>query len=117
MHFERARGIAVQIKVQPMQSTDYLNTPQAAAYLHISASALNKWRVYGDGPPFVKMGRTVRYRRQDLNIWAAKVLRKSTSNGNFKKSPPFGGPACDTSNQPRRSARPPKQRNGMEPAR
>ncbi len=63
-----------------MQSSDYFNTQQAAAYLQISASTLNKLRVFGDGPPFVKMGRTVRYRRADLDAWTAKRLRKSTSD-------------------------------------
>jgi predicted DNA-binding transcriptional regulator AlpA len=70
-----------------MQSTDYLDTGEAASFLKISASSLNKRRVSGDGPLFVKMGRTVRYRRSDLDDWMANRLCKSTSDKR-----PFGSP-------------------------
>jgi excisionase family DNA binding protein len=73
-----------------MQTSDYFNTQQAAAYLQISPSTLNKRRVYGNGPPFVKMGRTVRYRRDDLNVWTDKHLRKSTSDTGARSRPQNG---------------------------
>jgi len=64
-----------------MQNSEYFNTQQAAAHLQISPSTLNKRRVFGDGPPFVKIGKSVRYRRSDLDAWTATRLRKSTSDG------------------------------------
>lgn len=63
-----------------MQTSDYLNTQQAAAYLQISPSTLSKRRLFDDGPLFVKMGKSVRYRRSDLDAWTATRLRKSTSD-------------------------------------
>ena len=51
---------------QPVTS---LTTEQAAQYLALSTSTLNKWRCYGTGPKFLKLGRAVRYRRLDLDAW------------------------------------------------
>lgn len=56
-----------------------LRTAEAAQYLGISASTLNKLRVYGDGPTFVKLGRTVVYDSVDLNDWLRANRRTSTS--------------------------------------
>jgi predicted DNA-binding transcriptional regulator AlpA len=56
-----------------------LRTPEAAQYLGISASTMNKLRVYGDGPAFVKLGRTVVYDPVDLNDWLRINRRTSTS--------------------------------------
>lgn len=44
-----------------------LTTAQAARYLSLSPSSLNKMRVYGTGPTAVYFGRAVRYRRDDLD--------------------------------------------------
>ena len=43
-----------------------LTTKQAARLLGLSVSTLNKWRCYGTGPRFLKLGRAVRYRKMDL---------------------------------------------------
>lgn len=56
-----------------------LRTAEAAQYLGISASTMNKLRVYGDGPTFVKLGRTVVYDTSDLNDWLHTNRRTSTS--------------------------------------
>ncbi len=56
-------------------------TPQAANYLGLSVSTLNKWRVYGQGPKFVKLGRAVRYRVEDLVQFAKMCSKSSTSEG------------------------------------
>ena len=62
-----------------MNST--LLTPrEAAEYRKASPSTLAKERCKGDGPPFVKMGRSVRYRRADLDEWIAANIRRSTSD-------------------------------------
>ena len=46
-----------------------LTTKQAARLLGLSVSTLNKWRCYGTGPRFLKLGRAVRYRRPDLDAF------------------------------------------------
>ena len=44
----------------------YLDTKSASGLTGISTVTLEKWRTTGEGPPFVKLGRIVRYRRSDL---------------------------------------------------
>ena len=48
-----------------------LRVPQAADYLGISKSLLDKFRCYGGGPTFAKIGRTVIYTTTDLDAWLA----------------------------------------------
>ena len=48
---------------------EHLTTEQAAEYLGVSKSWLAASRVRGDGPPFYKLGRTVRYIRATLDEW------------------------------------------------
>jgi len=52
---------------------------EAAHFLGLSQSWLAKLRLSGDGPPYMKVGRQVRYSRADLLKWAEKSLRHSTS--------------------------------------
>ena len=48
----------------------YLTTPEAAEYLSVSASWLNKSRMDGSGPPYSTFGKSVRYYIDDLADWA-----------------------------------------------
>ncbi len=57
----------------------YLTTQEAAAYLRLSSRTLERHRVEGTGSRFVKLGRRVLYRRQDLDAWAASQTFRSTS--------------------------------------
>lgn len=57
-----------------------MTTKQAAAYLNVKPGTLEQWRWYGNGPPFVKMGRTVRYRLADLNEYIDSQIFSSTSD-------------------------------------
>jgi excisionase family DNA binding protein len=58
----------------------FFTTPEAAAYLRASQSYLNKLRVYGGGPTFLRFGkRKVLYRKSDLDLWATKHRFGSTS--------------------------------------
>jgi excisionase family DNA binding protein len=43
-----------------------LNEEQAARRLNVAVKTLQKWRVVGGGPRFVKLGRCVRYSAADL---------------------------------------------------
>jgi hypothetical protein len=52
---------------------------EAARYLGFTEGWLAKMRVFGNGPHFVKLGRQVRYRRADLDEWAATNRHRSTS--------------------------------------
>lgn len=56
-----------------------LNTQAAAQRLGLSESTLEKMRVHGRGPLFLKLGRAVRYRESDLQAWILERLVQSTS--------------------------------------
>jgi predicted DNA-binding transcriptional regulator AlpA len=56
-----------------------LRTPGAAAYTGTSASTLEKLRLTGGGPKYLKLGKTVVYDPADLDDWLASHRRTSTS--------------------------------------
>jgi excisionase family DNA binding protein len=54
----------------PTLNTDLLTTKQAASYLNLHPSTLEKWRVYGGGPQAYRLGtKAIRYRRSDLDAF------------------------------------------------
>ena len=63
-----------------MNGTIYLNTREAAARLRLSARTLDRYRVSGDGPVFLKLGGRVRYLIEDLDAWVKTRRRTSTSD-------------------------------------
>lgn len=60
--------------------TRFLNSRQAGDYLGLSTRTLDRLRVSGDGPVFLKFGGRVRYLREDLDAWARSRRRASTSD-------------------------------------
>ena len=57
-----------------------MRSPEAAAYVGLSASTLAKMRLRGDGPEYSKAGpRIVIYDRVRLDEWLDRSLRRSTS--------------------------------------
>ena len=56
-----------------------MTVQQAAVYLGLAVSTLNKWRCHGGGPVFIKMGRAVRYRIEDLEIYIDNSRLNSTA--------------------------------------
>lgn len=59
--------------------SERMNNREAADYLGLKAATLNKWRCHGDGPPFIKVGRLIRYRKIDLDAFLMRGLRRSTA--------------------------------------
>ena len=66
--------------MNPGQQRRYMRTPAAADYIESTPSTMEKWRVYGIGPPFCKSGRNVIYDREDLDAWLSARRRTSTSD-------------------------------------
>jgi hypothetical protein len=60
--------------------TQLMDEKATAALLHVSVKALQGWRSRGGGPRFVKVGRCVRYRPEDLQAFVVAALRTSTSD-------------------------------------
>ena len=59
---------------------EHLLTPKDAAnLLRLSESWLAKARMRGDGPPYVKLGRAIRYREGAVLQWLRSRQRLSTS--------------------------------------
>jgi excisionase family DNA binding protein len=42
---------------------------EVAGFVRTSERTLRRWRAEGVGPPFVKLGRVIRYRRSALEAW------------------------------------------------
>jgi len=57
---------------------ELLTEKEAAVYIQMSTSFLSKDRMDGPrknrtpGPPFIKLGRSVRYRKADLDLWISQ---------------------------------------------
>lgn len=56
-----------------------LTQSDAAKLLRLSERTLERLRLTGGGPPFVKANRSVRYRESDLEQWIAARVVSSTS--------------------------------------
>jgi predicted DNA-binding transcriptional regulator AlpA len=61
-----------------MKEPQLLTTPQAAKLTGMSVSWLQASRSRGNGPPFLKIGRVVRYQRAELLEWFAGHRQVST---------------------------------------
>ena len=57
----------------------WLTPMEAADFLRVSVSWLAKARMRGDGPPYVKLGRSIRYSETALLLWMRAHQRLSTS--------------------------------------
>lgn len=61
--------------------TEFFTTEQVSNMLGVQPNTLEIWRHRGIGPPFVKMGRLVRYKSSDLDRWITEQTRNNTSQG------------------------------------
>ena len=65
-----------QVKMLPHLMTER----EISVKYGIPVRTLQKWRLTGSGPCFVKLGRAVRYRIVDMDSFIESRLRKSTSD-------------------------------------
>lgn len=49
--------------------SDLWDTDATSAFLGVPVQTLKNWRSSGDGPPYVKVGRLVRYDPRALDAW------------------------------------------------
>ena len=54
------------------QTEEFLTPKQAAGYLHVSKSYLDKLASLWGRPKFLRFGRKILYRKSELNLWAAE---------------------------------------------
>ncbi len=74
--------------MEPTTRSQTLPDREAAIYIGMSESWLRQSRVTGnpDAPPFLKIGRSVRYLRSDLDIWLERQRRRATIRGDSASS-------------------------------
>ena len=58
---------------------DLISEKEVSAKLCISTKTLQAWRWKGIGPIYVKIGRSVRYRQEDISEFIQKNLHESTT--------------------------------------
>ena len=56
-----------------------LSTTETANLLGLARNTLEHARVKGSGPPFIRLGRRVRYRSEDVEAWVSERRVGSTS--------------------------------------
>lgn len=65
--------MTVDNRAAPIEATEYLTPPEAAAFIATTVGNLQAWRVKGIGPPFIKLGpgrmAPVRYWKDALRKW------------------------------------------------
>ena len=52
-----------------------LTQQQLADELQITVRTLERWRQEGTGPAFIRVGRSPRYRRADIDAWLERQRR------------------------------------------
>ena len=80
-----------------------INAAVAAALMGLAPSTLAKMRCLGGGPPFIKLGRKVVYRRDDLADWLSARCVRNTSEAALSLPPRLtdvGSKAAETSEGP-----------------
>ncbi|NTI74890.1 helix-turn-helix domain-containing protein [Rhizobium rhizogenes] len=68
-------------------SSEKMNTPEAARYIRKSASWLNKTRLTGTGPVYLKIGGSVLYVKSDLDNWLSGMATGAAADGGAEIAP------------------------------
>jgi Helix-turn-helix domain len=58
----------------------FLRTKEAARFMGVSPHTLEKHRIYGTGPKYMKIGGRIIYAVKDLREWAERGARRATSD-------------------------------------
>lgn len=56
------------------KNQERLTVPEAARYLRVSKACLDVWRSHRKGPPYIKLGHRIFYRKGDLDAYLAANL-------------------------------------------
>lgn len=77
---------SVPVDLDSLPSSKLIDETMLAEWLGESVSSLQKWRVSGSGPKFVKNPKSVRYRVGDVRDWIAHNTVQSTSEATTRLS-------------------------------
>lgn len=96
----------VRFKSSGENDETFLTPKEAAAYLRVSKSYLDKLRVYGGGPKFLRFGkRKILYRKSDLDFWAAQHRFGSTSEYASDRISPQADPELPANTKQQRATK------------
>jgi predicted DNA-binding transcriptional regulator AlpA len=68
-------GQSVIMSITARPQLEYCDERLLAQTLAVSISTIRRWRRTGDGPSFVRFGKSVRYRIADVEAWVAAKTR------------------------------------------
>jgi hypothetical protein len=59
---------------------ELLTSDQVAAMLIVDVQTLANWRCQNQGPPYLKLGRLVRYRRCNIESWLKSLIQETNAD-------------------------------------
>jgi excisionase family DNA binding protein len=62
-----------------MEATEYITLPEASDLIRTPIGTLYQWRTKKIGPPSMKVGRRVLYKRSDLDAWLDSITTSSAA--------------------------------------
>ncbi len=83
-----SRSVAANAEKSATPSIVLLTPKEAAKLLKVSLSWLAKARMRGNGPPFLEIGRSVRYSEATLVEWIKAQQRLTTGKGSWGQPAP-----------------------------
>jgi excisionase family DNA binding protein len=72
-HIQRSEDVGLESSFAPFEKRT-LTDVEVAARLGVSRFTVRSWRLKGTGPRFLKMGRAVRYRPEDVDEYERQAL-------------------------------------------
>lgn len=72
---------------------DLMNETEVSKFLGVSLACVRRWRLFGEGPEYRKVGPLVRYRPEALNEW----LNNQPAGGNGHRFEPARNRSLRTS--------------------
>jgi hypothetical protein len=69
-----------RIVFEPSVLDPLLSIDAVSRVLVIPVGTLANWRCMGVGPRYLRVGRHVRYRRSDLEVWIDEQVRDATAD-------------------------------------
>ena len=76
-----ASGLKHAAPIESVDPDELLTAAQAAELLHQRLQTLAGWRCENRGPEYLKVGRTVFYRRAALSTWLAGHIVRPSAGG------------------------------------
>jgi len=65
----------------PIDPDELIPSDEAARLLGLKVHTLTSWRHEGKGPTYLKIGRSIFYRRDDIRAWLGTCIREPANSG------------------------------------